>query len=135
EPPEFGYQQLARPRRQVIAGIGPVAPARTLVLHAPGGDDSHRRRMVHVSPKDDALMRLTFDSYWPLLFLLIVPYLWWVRRQSAVDLSPRHLRLSTIVRSVIVCALTVALMQPILYKTSTYVSVVYLLDVSQSVAP
>ena len=24
-------------------------------------------------------MRLTFDSYWPLLFLLIVPYLWWVR--------------------------------------------------------
>ena len=80
-------------------------------------------------------MRLTFDSYWPLLFLLIVPYLWWVRRQSSVDLSPTHLRLSTIVRSIIVCALTVALMQPILYKTSTYVSVVYLLDVSQSVAP
>jgi uncharacterized membrane protein len=80
-------------------------------------------------------MRLTFESYWPLLFLLLVPYLWWVRRSSAVDLSPSHLRLTTIVRSIIVCALTVALMQPILYKTSTYVSVVYLLDVSQSVSP
>jgi Ca-activated chloride channel homolog len=80
-------------------------------------------------------MRLTFDSYWPLLFLLIIPYLWWVRLRSAVDLSPKHLRISTILRSIIVCALTIALMQPILYKTSTYVSVVYLLDVSQSVAP
>jgi hypothetical protein len=80
-------------------------------------------------------MRLTFESYWPLLFLLLIPYLWWVRGRSAVDLSPSHLRLTTIVRSIIVCALAVALMQPILYKTSTYVSVVYLLDVSQSVAP
>ncbi len=80
-------------------------------------------------------MRLTFDSYWPLLFLLIIPYLWWVRTRSAVDLTPRHLRVSTVIRSVIILALTAALMQPVLYKTSTYVSVVYLLDVSQSVAP
>jgi len=80
-------------------------------------------------------MRLTFESYWPLLFLLIIPFLWWVRRQSAVDLSPKQLRLSTILRTLIVCALTIALMQPILYKSSTYMSVVYLLDVSQSVAP
>lgn len=80
-------------------------------------------------------MRLTVESYWPLLFLLIVPYLWWMRRKSAVDLTPKHLGLSTTVRSIIVLALTIALMQPILYKTSTYVSVVYLLDVSQSIAP
>ena len=80
-------------------------------------------------------MRLTFDSYWPLLFLLIIPWLWWVRTRSAVDLTPKHLRISTLLRSIIVLALTAALMQPVLYKTSTYVSVVYLLDVSQSVAP
>lgn len=80
-------------------------------------------------------MRLTWESYWPLLFLLILPYLWWVRGRSAVDLTPKHLWLSTTVRSLIVCALTLALMQPVLYKTSTYMSVVYLLDVSQSVAP
>jgi len=80
-------------------------------------------------------MRLTFDSYWPLLFLLIIPYLWWVCTRSAVDLAPKHLRLSTTIRSLIVVALTIALMQPILYKTSNYISVVYLLDVSRSVAP
>ncbi len=80
-------------------------------------------------------MRLTFETYWPLIFLLIVPYLWWVRRNTAMDLSPRHLRLSTILRSVIVGGLVLALMQPILYKASSAVSVVYLLDVSQSVQP
>ena len=80
-------------------------------------------------------MRLTFESYWPLLFLLVIPYLWWIGTRSAVDLSPRHLQLSTAIRSLIVVALAIALMQPVLYKTSTYVSVVYLLDVSRSVAP
>src|SRR5215510_5872388 len=65
----------------------------------------------------------------------MVPYLWWVRRRSSVDLSPKHLRLSTLVRSVIVCVLALALMQPAIYRSSTSISVVYLLDVSQSVAP
>jgi len=80
-------------------------------------------------------MHLTFEAYWPLILLLIVPYVWWVRRTSAVDLSPKHLRLSTVIRSAIVCMLALALMQPVLYKPSTHLSVVYLLDVSQSVAP
>jgi len=79
--------------------------------------------------------RLTFENYWPLLFLLIIPYLWWVRKRSAVDLVPVQLKLSTTIRSIIVCLLALALMQPTLYKASSYVSVVYLLDVSQSVAP
>jgi Ca-activated chloride channel homolog len=80
-------------------------------------------------------MRLTFETYWPLIFLLVVPYLWWVRRSSAMDLSPKHLKLSTTLRSVIIAALVLALMQPILYKASSALSVVYLLDVSQSVQP
>lgn len=80
-------------------------------------------------------MRLTFEIYWPLIFVLMVPYLWWARRGTGVDLSPKHLRLSTLVRSAIVCMLALALMQPVLHKPSAYVSVVYLLDVSQSVAP
>ena len=79
-------------------------------------------------------MRLTFDVTGRCCFS-DHPYLWWVRTRSAVDLTPKHLRISTMIRSVIVLALTAALMQPVLYKTSTYVSVVYLLDVSQSVAP
>src|SRR5436309_9738977 len=80
-------------------------------------------------------MRITFESYWPLVLLLMIPCLWWIRRGSEIDLTPKHLRLSTVVRSAIVCLLVLALMQPILYKPSTYISVVYLLDVSQSVAP
>ena len=32
-------------------------------------------------------MRLTFENYWPLIFLVIIPYLWWVRRDTAMDLS------------------------------------------------
>ena len=80
-------------------------------------------------------MRLTFENYWPLIFLLVVPYLWWVQRSSAMDLAPKHLKLSTILRSAIVGILVLALMQPILYKASSAVSVVYLLDVSQSVQP
>jgi uncharacterized membrane protein len=80
-------------------------------------------------------MRLTFQSFWPLIFLLLIPWLWWVRRASAVDLSPRHMQLSTLLRTGIVVLLAVALMQPVLYKASTHVSVVYLLDLSHSIAP
>jgi uncharacterized membrane protein len=80
-------------------------------------------------------MRLTFQTYWPLILLLMVPYVWWACRRTEVDLTPKHLRLSTALRSSIVCLLVLALMQPILYKSSSYMSVVYLLDISQSVAP
>jgi hypothetical protein len=52
-----------------------------------------------------------------------------------MDLSPKHLKLSTVLRSAIIAGLVLALMQPILYKASDAVSVVYLLDVSQSVHP
>ncbi|HET9942627.1 MAG TPA: VWA domain-containing protein, partial [Terriglobia bacterium] len=80
-------------------------------------------------------MRLTFEYYWPLIFLLIIPYLWWVRRDTTMDLSQKHLRLSTLLRSVIIAGIVLALMQPVLYKLSSAVSVVYLLDVSSSVQP
>jgi uncharacterized membrane protein len=80
-------------------------------------------------------MRLTFESYWPLILLAIIPWLWWVRRRTTMDLSPQHLMLSTIVRTAIVVGLILALMQPVIYRASSAISVVYLLDVSQSVEP
>jgi hypothetical protein len=59
--------------------------------------------MVHLSSEDHRLaMRLTFENYWPLIFLVIIPYLWWVRRDTAMDLSPKHLKLSTVLRSILV---------------------------------
>ena len=80
-------------------------------------------------------MQLSFDTYWPLLFLLLIPYLWWVQRKTLTDLSPKHLRLSGTVRSAIVALLALALMQPVIYRSGVWLSVVYLLDVSQSVSP
>ncbi len=117
------------------AGI-PVLPPRTLVLHVVRRPSADRRGVVYLSPEDHALaMRLTFENYWPLIFLVIIPYLWWVRRDTAMDLSRKHLKLSTLLRSALVVGLVLALMQPVLYKSSSAVSVVYLLDVSNSVQP
>ena len=80
-------------------------------------------------------MRLTFDIYWPLLLLLAVPYLWWVQRKTLTDLTAKHLQLSATLRSSIVTLLALALMQPVIYRSGVWLSVAYLLDVSQSVSP
>ena len=80
-------------------------------------------------------MRFTFDTYWPLALLLMIPYLWWVQRKTLTDLSPKHLQLAGAVRSTIVALITLALMQPVLYRSGAFVSAVYLLDVSESVSP
>jgi Ca-activated chloride channel homolog len=80
-------------------------------------------------------MRLSFDTYWPLALLLLIPYLWWVQRRTLTDLSPKHLQLAGILRSAIVALLAIALMQPVIYRAGSWISVVYLLDVSESVSP
>jgi Ca-activated chloride channel homolog len=80
-------------------------------------------------------MQLSVDTYWPLLLLPIIPYIWWVQTRTLTDLSPKHLQLSGSVRSLIILCIALALMQPVLYRSGAWESVVYLLDVSQSVAP
>src|SRR5438876_4744188 len=80
-------------------------------------------------------MRLSFDTYWPLLLLLVIPYLWRVQTKTLADLSPKHLRLAGVVRSAIIALIALALMQPVLYRSGAWESVVYLLDVSESVSP
>src|SRR5207247_9689584 len=80
-------------------------------------------------------MRLIFDTYWPLLLLLVIPYLWRVQTKTLADLSPKHLQLAGVVRSVIIALITVSLMQPVLYRSGAWESIVYLLAVSDSVSP
>ena len=80
-------------------------------------------------------MRLEFETYWPLILLLMVPALWLVQRRTETDMSAKHLRLAGVIRSVIVILLVLAIMQPVLYRTGAFISAVYLLDVSQSVSP
>src|SRR5580765_2473114 len=90
--------------------------------------------MVYLPSKGHAV-RFTFDTYWPLALLLLIPYLWWVQRKTLTYLSPKHLQLSGAVRSTIVALITLALMQPVLYRSGAFVSAVYMLDVSESVSP
>jgi uncharacterized iron-regulated membrane protein len=78
---------------------------------------------------------LKFETYWPLLLVGVVPYLWWVRSRSLADLPAKHLRVSTIVRSALIVLLALALMQPVVSRTGSWISVAYLVDVSQSIAP
>jgi uncharacterized membrane protein/uncharacterized protein YegL len=80
-------------------------------------------------------VRFTFDTYWPLLLALLIPYLWWAPRRTLTDLSPKHLKLLTAIRSTIVALIVFALMQPVIYRPGSWMSVVYLLDVSESVSP
>src|SRR5215510_7219854 len=80
-------------------------------------------------------MHFSFDTYWPLALLLVIPYLWWVQRRTLTDLSLKHLQLAGMVRSAIVALIALALMQPVIYRSGSWISVVYLIDVSQSVSP
>jgi len=79
-------------------------------------------------------MRLTVETYWPLVLVAIVPFIWWMRQSTMADLSPKHLRLSTTLRSAIIALLILALMQPTFYRYGSTISTVYLLDVSESVS-
>ena len=80
-------------------------------------------------------MSVTFTSFWPALLFLAVPFVWWMRAHTSVGLSPRHLMVSSIVRTTVIVLLVLALMQPVWNRAGTWISVVYALDVSSSVDP
>jgi uncharacterized membrane protein len=79
-------------------------------------------------------MRLTFETYWPLVLAAIVPFIWWMQQSTVADLSPKHLRLSATLRTTIIALLILALMQPTFYRYGSAISTIYLLDVSESVS-
>jgi Ca-activated chloride channel homolog len=89
----------------------------------------------HVSQADHVVTRLTFGSYWPLALLLMIPLLWIVQRKTLADVAARHLRLSSCLRSLVVMVLMFAMMQPVIERSGKWLSVIYLLDVSQSASP
>ncbi len=77
---------------------------------------------------------LTIENRWALILLLAIPYLWWSGKFSVAGLSPKHLNLSAAIRSTVIAFLVLALAQPVFHWHGSAVSVVYLLDVSQSVS-
>lgn len=76
-----------------------------------------------------------FHRLWPFAFLLMVPLLWWVRSRTLTNFNRRQSMLQTAVRSVLVICLVLALTQPIVYRAARWISVVYAVDVSDSVSP
>ena len=79
-------------------------------------------------------MRLTVEAYWPLAIVVLIPFIWRTGQSTVADLSPKHLRLSSLLRSTIITLLVFALMQPTFFRNGSAVSVVYLLDVSESIS-
>ncbi len=80
---------------------------------------------------------ITFEQWWPLALLLAValPAVVWFAARSRTGLTRAHRGVLTVVRSLALAALAVALMRPTWVDHATDVSVVYALDVSRSVDP
>jgi len=78
---------------------------------------------------------LTFEALWPLALLAFLPLIWWLGRRSSTNLGPRHVAAATGVRAIAFLLLLLALMQPLWQSGTRDISVVYVLDVSRSVAP
>ncbi|MBI1875848.1 MAG: VWA domain-containing protein [Acidobacteria bacterium] len=75
-----------------------------------------------------------FHGLWPFAFLLIVPLLWWVRSRTLTNFNRRQSMVQAAVRSALVICLVLALTQPIVYHAARWISVVYAVDVSDSVS-
>ena len=78
---------------------------------------------------------LSFAALWPLVLLLSLPLVWWWGRRSATNLGARHIATATAVRALTLLLLMLALMRPVWHAATQDVSVVYVVDVSRSVAP
>ena len=77
---------------------------------------------------------LAIQTAWPVVFLTAVPLLFWLAGRSRTPLGRRHLMIATVLRSLAIISLALALMRPQWNAGSGDVSVVYALDVSRSVS-
>jgi Ca-activated chloride channel homolog len=80
-------------------------------------------------------LQFSVDTYWPLICLVILPFLWWAQQTTRTYLKPKHLFLCGVVRSTIALLLIAALMQPVIKTPRERLSVVYMMDLSWSVSP
>ena len=79
-------------------------------------------------------MAISIQHTWPLLLLVAIPLLWWAAHGTRTNLCRRHLAVVTVLRSLAVAMLALALMRPQWHAGSHDVAVVYALDVSRSVS-
>ncbi|MGH8767984.1 MAG: VWA domain-containing protein [Burkholderiales bacterium] len=79
-------------------------------------------------------MAISIQHTWPLLLLVAIPLLWWAAHGTRTNLCRRHLAVVTVLRSLAVAMLALALMGPQWHAGADDVAVVYALDVSRSVS-
>lgn len=77
---------------------------------------------------------LAIQTAWPAAFLAALPLLFWLASRSRTRLGRKHLLVATILRSLAIISLALALMRPQWNAESGDVSVVYALDISRSVS-
>ena len=80
-------------------------------------------------------MTLTFDAYWPLALLSLVPFVWWMPGHTLTNFNRRQMRVQAAARAAIVAFVSLALAGPVLHRTTGELSLVFAVDVSESVAP
>jgi len=79
---------------------------------------------------------LTLQYFWPLAAAVIgVALVWWARSRTLVGLPREQLTIIAVVRSIVIVLVALALAQPVLARRGQWTSVVFALDVSDSVAP
>ncbi|TAK14091.1 MAG: VWA domain-containing protein [Acidobacteria bacterium] len=71
-------------------------------------------------------------AFW---FGLVIPLAWFVLRYARTNFNPRQRRLQALIRSALLGLIVLALARPVISSGSSQLSVVYVVDVSHSVAP
>lgn len=80
-------------------------------------------------------MSLTLEQSWPLLLLVGVVPILWIRRHSLIEFHPRQVDTMVALRAAAFVLVVLALTQPVLHRSGSWLSVVWLVDVSRSVDP
>ncbi len=78
---------------------------------------------------------LTVTTLWPLVLLAAWPLVWWLALRNRAAVSRARVAAATVLRSLALAAIVLALLKPALHRASEEISVVYVLDVSASIAP
>ena len=79
-------------------------------------------------------MALTWTAPEALWLLAVIPLVWIARRFGRINFEPRQQMVQAAVRSLLLAALALALARPVVSMGSSRLSIVYLVDVSHSIA-
>jgi hypothetical protein len=77
---------------------------------------------------------VTVATLWPLALLVALPLVWLLAWRNRTGAGRGRMIGATVLRSLVLAAIVVALMRPVFHRTSEEVSVLYALDVSSSVS-